>query len=48
LGFQVEFGCQQWIHDGVQGACIHQKVEGAGMVNDYRHNYSGTLYEVEG
>ncbi len=45
---QVKFGCQQWIHDRGRGACIHQKVIGAGMVNDHRHNYSRTLYEVEG
>ena len=48
LGLQVKFVCQRWIHHCGQGACIHQKVIGAGMVNDYRHNDSRTLYEVEG
>jgi hypothetical protein len=43
----VKFGCQQWIYHRELGACIHQKFMGAGMVNDYWHNYSGTLYEVE-
>ena len=48
LGLQVKFGCQRWIHDRELGACIQQKFVGAGMVNDYRHNNSGALYEVEG
>ena len=48
LGLQVKFGCQRWIHDRGASACIQQKFVRAGMVNDYRQNYSGTLYEVEG
>jgi hypothetical protein len=48
LGLQVKFGCQRWIHDRGPIACIQQKFVRAGMVNDYRHNYSGTMDEVEG
>src|ERR1700733_8801786 len=48
LELQVKFGCQQWIHYRKPSTCIQQKWVRAGMVNDYRHNYSGTLYEVEG
>ena len=47
LGLQVQFGCQQWIHYREPGACIHQKFVGAGMVDDYRQSYQGTLYEME-
>src|ERR1700740_165011 len=44
---QVKFGCQRWIHDRGTSTCIHQKFVGAGTVNDYRHNYSGTLGEAK-
>src|ERR1700687_6216886 len=47
-GLQVKFGCQQRIHDRGPCARIHQKLIGAGMVDDHRHDNFGPLYEVEG
>jgi hypothetical protein len=38
MGLQVKVGRQRW---------IQQKFVRAGIVNDYWHNYSGTLYELE-
>jgi hypothetical protein len=47
LNPQVKFSGQRRIDDGDLGACIHQKVIRAGVVDCDRNNYLRTLEESE-
>jgi hypothetical protein len=47
LSPQAKFGGQRGIDRGDLGACIHQKVVWAGMVERDRHNYLRALDEPE-
>jgi hypothetical protein len=44
---QMKFSRQRWINHRHLGACVHQKVVGAGMVDRYRRNDLGALDEPE-
>ncbi len=45
LTLQVKFGCQRWINHRDLGACVHEKVLRAGVVDHDRQNDLGALDE---